>query len=507
MYGALIAGVSALAIALILFFGPVVAAVTVLSAAGVALIAMRPSWSIYAAIAVGLTAFPAVIPYSVQFGPTTVFLFEPFLVIAAIWALLTHPNPKVAHFRIAGMALLLVFGTLVGVAAQHPPLEIIGDGRGLLTTVLAALVATRIYGTRYAHSSMLILRVSLWVSLAVTVAASILKFPVAGRSEAAALFLSSSGAGSSDSTRYLTSASQLAVLVASISVALVLANRVALKQALPYLLPSTALSFLSFSRNSFLAILIAAIFAIIASRAMRSLAVILRLTVIVGFPFLLFVLAHASIGLPGGDYVLAQTNAFSTRVLGGLEASTLADDTSAIARVNEDNFMMAAIAQSPITGHGFGFAYRPAIGPPGSFSATKGQYYGHNFYLWMMVKTGVIGLVAFLYFAFSPVLKALKRPDNSALLGLASANLGLLAAIIFAPFPNDVGNGGSLAVGLLFGLLIAAAKSNRWDPALPMAQEPASLAPAHSSFAVKGPFQTVHPEQSGVTPSSKTLEL
>lgn len=441
--------------------------------------ALRPSWSLYATIAVGLTAFPAVIPYSVQIGSTTVFLFEPFLIVAAIWSLLTHPHPKVSRFRFTGVALLLLCATLTGVAQQHPTLEIIGDGRGLLATLLAAFVASRVYGTPHANISLKLIRISLWVSLAVTIAASVLKFPVAGRSEAAALFLSSSGAGSSEGTRYLTSASQLAVLVASVGIALLISNRTTIRQAAPYLIPSLALSFLSFSRNSFLALLVAAIFAIIAARALSSLTVIAKLSLVIGFPVLILVLAHASVGLPGGDYVIAQLNAFSTRVLGGLDTSTLADDTSAIARVNEDSYLVAAIAESPVTGHGFGFAYRPPSGPPGSFSATKGQYYGHNFYLWIMVKAGLLGLAVFLYFALSPTLQSFKQPKNDVLLGLAAANAGLLVAIAFAPFPNDVGNGGSLAVGTLFGLLIAAARRNEESPATDL-----RLAPASNSLSI-----------------------
>lgn len=389
--------------------------------------------------------------------------------MAAVWAIWTHPHRSVARFRIGGMVVLFLCAALAGVVKSHPPLEIIGDGRGLFSTILAAIVASRIYGTSHAGTSLKIIRISLWVSLAVTIAASIFKFPIAGRSEAAALFLNSSGAGVSDGTRYLTPASQMAVIVASVVIALLITNRTTLRKAAPYFVPSLALSFFSFSRNSFLALVVAALFAIIAARAISSLAVIARLSLVVGFPLLVLTLAHSSLGLPGGDYVASQINAFSSRVLGGLDSATLADDTSAIARVNEDSYLTAAIAQSPISGHGFGFAYRPPTGPPGSFSATKGQYYGHNFYLWIMVKTGIFGLAAFLYFALSPMLQALRQPKNSAVLGLASANAGLLVAIAFAPFPNDAGNGGSLAVGTLFGLLIAAiaTKNSEHPVALP----------------------------------------
>ena len=455
MYGVIIGGISALTIGLIFFLGPASAAFLVVTAAGVTMMALRPSWSIYAAMIVGLTAFPAFIPYSVQLGPTTVFLFEPFLMFAALWSVLTHPHRVVARARIVWLATLIAAAAIAGLAQQFPTIEVISDGRGLLSTLLAAIVASRIYGTPHAQNALKVLKISLWTSLAVTLAASVLKFPIAGRTEAAALFLSSSGAGSSDSTRFLTSASQLAVLVTCIAIALVIASKASPKQVAPYLVPALVLAFLSFSRNSFLAVIVAMAFAILAARTLRPVAVMAKIALFVGVPVTILALAHVAIGLPGGDYVATQVQAFSTRVLGGLDTSTLADDTSAVARTNEDGYMMAAIAESPAVGHGLGYAYRPPVGPTGSFSATKGQYYGHNFYLWITVKAGLAGLLVFLYFTLAPTLIAFRRA-TSACIGLGAATAGLLVALVFAPFPNDVGNGGSLSVGLLFGALMTA---------------------------------------------------
>lgn len=455
MYGVFIGGACALVLALLLALGPIGAAIAVAVGIGATVLCLRPAWSVYAMIIMGLTAFPAFIPYSAQLGPTTVFLYEPFLFIAAGWSIVTHPAPRAARYRAWLLTALIGAAAMAGLGNEFPTIEIIGDGRGLLSVLLAFVVASRIYSTPYADQSLRVLKNSLWVSLAVVLLSMVFHFKVAGRSEAAALFLNSSGAGVSDTTRYLTAASQISVFVLCASLALVLVGRATLRQAAPYLVPSLILTFVSFSRNSFLALALAVIFAVIIARTMKPVAVTARLAIVVGFPLLILALANASFGLPGGEFVTAQVDAFMSRVVGGLDTSTLSDDTSTIARMNEDAYLFKAIGESPFVGHGFGFAYRPPVGLPGSFSATKGQYYGHNFYLWIAVKAGVLGLAAFLVIAAAPVLLCLRRRSKEAI-ALGSTGAGFLLAIAFAPFPNDVSNGGSLAVGLLLGALVAA---------------------------------------------------
>jgi O-antigen ligase len=474
MYGVFIGGVCAFIVLLIVVVGALPAAIVVAAAVLVAALALRPAWSLYIALVLGLTAFPAFIPYSVQLGSTTVFVFEPFLFVAAGWAIATHQGPAVARFRGWLLAALLGVAALMGVASQHPPVEIVSDGRGLLTVLLSFVVASRIFGTHYVATSLRVLKYSIWVSLAVVALSMVLKFPMAGRTEAAALFRNSSGAGFSDSTRYLTAASQMSVFVLCACLALCLTERVTLRQAAPYLVPSFALTFLSFSRNSFLAVGVAIVFAIIIARTLKPVIVTARLAIVVGLPLLILGLANAAFGLPGGDFVAVQVQAFSSRVIGGLDSTTLADDTSAIARMNEDAYLFKAIGEAPVFGHGFGYAYRPPVGQAGSFSATKGQYYGHNFYLWITVKTGVLGLIAFLILAAAPVVACLRRRSNEAI-ALGSAAAGLLLAIAFAPFPNDVSNGGSLAVGLLLGALVAgiAKPATERAPAVHKLPEPA----------------------------------
>lgn len=465
MIWVILGGFFALFMAVALTLGMVPAALMTAAIFLLVVLAIRPAWSVYVAMVLGLTAFPAFIPYSAQLGSTTIFLFEPFLAIAAVWALVTHKAPWVARRRPVWIALLIIAWALAGLAQKHPAIEIIGDTRGLLTVLLSVIVASRIYGTPHGETALKVLRASLWVSLAVTLAAAVLRFPIAGRSEATALFLNSSGAGSSASTRFLTAASEISVLVAAASIALMIVGRVPIRKALPYFIPSMTIVFLGFSRNSFVALGVAFIFAVLAARTLKPIAVAAKIALFAGFPILILSLAHMSFGIPGGDFVATQIEGFMDRVVGGLDASTLSDDTSTIARMNEDSYLLGGISESPFVGHGFGYAYRLPVGPPGSFSATKGPYYGHNFYLWLTVKAGLLGMAIFVGAFILPVIRCLKGGSN-AVIGLGSAAAGLLVSMVFAPFPNDVNNGGSLAVGLLFGALFAALSSDKPENAI-----------------------------------------
>lgn len=460
MHRVVTGGTCVLIVGLIVVLGPALGLIAVIAGIAVLAFLFRPAWTAYVAMVLGLTAFPAVIPYSVQVGPTTLFLFEPFLFMGALWAIWTHPVFTSAKVRAGILAALIGAGAMAGVVLDHPLVEVVSDFRGLLTVLLSLIVASRIFGTPEAETALRVLQYSLWTSLGFIVLSMVAGFRLAGRTEAAALFLSTSGAGSSGSTRFLTAASEISVLVLCATLALVIVGRATLRQVSVYLIPALLMTFLSFSRNSFLAVGMAVVFALLIARTARPIAVAAKLSILVGIPLFTLWLAHTAIGLPGGDFVTAQFDAFMSRVVGGLSSSSLAFDTSVQARVNEDAYLQAAIAESPIAGHGFGYAYRPAAGLPGSFSATKGQYYGHNFYLWIMVKTGILGLLAFFVIAMTPVLACL-RHRTAETIALGSAGAGLLLSIIFAPFPNDVNNGGSLAVGLLLGAVISAVHQAR----------------------------------------------
>jgi O-antigen ligase len=181
--------------------------------------------------------------------------------------------------------------------------------------------------------------------------------------------------------------------------------------------------------------------------------------------------------------VVNQAAVFNDRVVSGLNSVTINEDTSVRARAREDAYALKAAGSAPVLGHGFGYAYQPAFGEPGHFAATRGQYYAHNFYLWLLMKTGAIGLLLMLWIMLAPAVRGLFS-SSSVSRAVAATGLGLLTSMVFAPYPNDPQNGGSLAAGAVLGLLawaVARAADGTGDPGAPEATAaPAERVPAEA---------------------------
>lgn len=437
----------------IVLFGPIPLFIVLIIALLVSALVVRPAMAVYLAIALGFTTFPAIVPYDISLGSTTIFLYEPFLLLAALWSFVFLPTPRRSIGGLALFLFVIVIAAMRGLLLGHPTIEIIGDARGMVMVSLSFIVASHIFHSPYAPTALRVIKWSLWFSAGIVLLSSITGLEVTGRMESASLYLTG-GETNSDSTRLLTATSQLSVLVLSSALALIVTKRSLIRSVAPFALPAAIIVFLSFSRNSMLALAIALFFAILVTSPIVSAIRGITLAIAVALPLSAAVAFYTGFNLPGSEYITNQIQGFSTRIVNGLDPEIIAMDTSSMSREKEMNYLWEGIGQSPVIGHGLGFAYRPPLGEAGSFTATKGQYYAHNFYLWMTVKAGVVGLAAFLCFAMMPLARSLKsRTPFSIALGAAVA--GLMAAMLFAPFVNDANSGGSIAVGLAFGLLSA----------------------------------------------------
>jgi O-antigen ligase len=442
---AVVAAVAVLTLTVLV--GPLIALIVVAVVVVLLVLAARPHWSIYATIFLGLTTFPAFIPYQFQIGPTTIFSYEPALIIAAAWALLGRKPASGVLLRASLLVVIVVAWGAAGVIQRYPGIEVIGDARGLINVTLCAVVAAVVFGSSLITPVLRALLVSLWISAAVTLVSSVSGLSVVGRSEDAGLVFINGVSTSSSATRLLTPSSEVAVLVVCACVALFMMGRFRL--ALPFFVPALLITGLGFSRNSVLAIAAAALFALLLAGNKRSFAAVLKLLLAIAAVSGLVALGAAA-GLPGTTYIVTQVQGFVTRVVEGLGSTAISLDSSAIARESENRYALQAIQNAPVFGHGLGFAYRPPYGPVGSFSATKGQFYAHNFYLWTLVKAGAVGLLIFLLAVLVPVVAVAKGRSRVGIM-LSSTGLGLLASLAFAPFVNDPDNGGSLAVGVVIG--------------------------------------------------------
>ena len=94
----------------------------------------------------------------------------------------------------------------------------------------------------------------------------------------------------------------------------------------------------------------------------------------------------------GDDHVITDSiDAFTTRVTQKLEANEVAGDNW---RVEENGYATAYISEQWLIGGGMGATYRPALADSPFDDEQAARRYVHNFYYWVMVKAGIVGLAA-----------------------------------------------------------------------------------------------------------------
>lgn len=437
-----------------IMLSPVLTLVASTAVALAVVTAARPLWTAHAALFLAATTLPASIPYSVQAGGTSIFLYEPFLYPAAAFVVWKRP------FGPATLRCVVILVLLVGTAAAHgvlagiSPTLVLREARGLVVVGAALVAAAGLIGTEHTRGLLRTTRASLWISAVVTALGSVTNLPLNGRSDIASLFVN----GSQQATgalRLLTAATQFALATVCVCLALLITRRVAARQLLPYLLPALLITFLGFSRNALLAVTVAIIVTAIIDRSARALVGMVRIAA-TSVVFAVAVLALGAAGVPGADWASLQGQAFHDRVIAGLDAEVLRVDSSALAREVENRYATAAIEASPLTGHGFGYAYRPGFGEPGSFTAETGRYYVHDFYLWLLVKTGIVGLLLWLLLLVPLIVRQVLRP-HAVGAAFAAAAAGLSAVAFVAPLPLDIESSGAVTIGIVLGVLVAQA--------------------------------------------------
>jgi O-antigen ligase len=295
--------------------------------------------------------------------------------------------------------------------------------------------------------------------------------------------------------RVITPADQPAMAVLSALVAASIIGRVRPATYLMLGTPSLVITLLAFARNTLLQLAVAAVVAFVAGLCWSSVRQTAVSTVVGGVllavlvPGSLFLLQHTS----AGDWLGDQFTGFNNRVLGGVSSEALAVDGSALARQAEDLNLHRAMAEAPVFGHGLGYAYQQPFGRPGSFTATIGTTYAHNFYLWWLTKAGVVGMAAFALFALMPLIRALRCATPSAKISVAVC-VSLLVTCTVTPLPEGFG---ALTLGLALGSAMAFASRGRTErsgaeqtPVLTGAEQTPVLTGAEQTPVLTGAEQT-----------------
>lgn len=406
-----------------------------------------------ATLVAAFVTLPVWIPRTVAAVGLTFQVYEVLLLLAALaWLLSGKRNRATDNTAFIALVLLVTaFG--LSYLARLELSAIIFETRRLVVLAIAVFVAGRAFrtiGARYVQ----VLSATLWFSLALTLFASLTDLDLGQRVLAASLEYGDASAA----VRLITDATYPSVAVLTTCICLYLMGRLPTAMWGALVLPAFLIVLLSFSRNPLISLAFGVAVAIWHSPSVATAARAIRLIVLTGLAVAVaWLFALLDSGGPIAHWLSAQTAGFTDRVLGGLSAQALATDSSTLYRTDQENpYLETAFWQSPLIGHGFGFEYKPAF--TGRYYASEeiaiqASRYAHQFYLWLAVKTGLVGLAMFLFLALRPALRALRRNTPHLTTAFASALLGMMAQSFFAPMP--VGSPTSLLFGALLGFVVA----------------------------------------------------
>jgi O-antigen ligase len=152
---------------------------------------------------------------------------------------------------------------------------------------------------------------------------------------------------------------------------------------------------------------------------------------------------------------VAYFSALSGRMSNALSGSILSQQENLVPRWREIQFAWAQLVQNPIFGIGLETSYRPVF-----YWGDTLTSYIHNSYLWIWLKTGLGGLMAFLWFSIAFLARGFRHwrgvEDGllrAAALGFTLAYLAMMISSLVAPFLTQ---NWSLAV---FGVMLGTNES------------------------------------------------
>lgn len=431
--------------------GPILVGIAII--VSLILFMVRPEALLYgtliAALLTAPTVFPMILVLTAGLRPITLYLYEPLLVASLVFVLINYRLDRVVINRALVALGIFAAWAVLGNLSGNSLAEIYGDIRMPVNLVFAAIVAAGVAKTPIVGRAWNVMLVVLWVSAMFTFLSSVLGLPLRGDELAAAGI----GADPSEASRILSPATYPAVAVVCASVGLVVAGRSKPYQLMPWLVPSLLIVLLSFSRNNVISIAVAVLFGLVAGGLHRTIWRAAGYTL--GAAVVLLVIwmtAKTAQATAAGAWIVEQFDYLVKKVLEGILPGSLDTDPSAQYRLTQENpLLLDGIRDSPLFGHGFGFAYRP-LSSTGYTIIEYGEtlrYYAHNFYLWLAVKTGVVGFALFAWAIVLPVFRCW-RGGSRATLGAAVAAASLLAASVVAPMP--LGPSTTVLLGTLIGL-------------------------------------------------------
>ncbi|RJK97879.1 O-antigen ligase family protein [Vallicoccus soli] len=465
----LAAGVGAVTGALVGLGGPV----ALLPAAAVALLVglllqrSRPGLLPVLALAVAATPPLLALPLSVTVGGKSLYLSDLLLPAAAVVALTRRSRLQRTDLLVLAYAAVIAFDSAVGIVRHQPFQAFTQDLRGPAYIVLGYVIASRLWRPVHSRAAVRAALVVLWYSAGLMLVTIVTGTELlAGRVANVRVQGVGGTAAELDATRFIVNSKVLAFVVLVAAATVLLSRRAGARERLlaaVLALPAFLVTFLGYARATLLALLLCtAVLLVLRRRADlhggRLGAVVLAAAALVGVVGLTGTASLLSD--PDGNLVARQVAGFEERVLGGLTTEQVETPGNEY-RLLENRYALMTWGENPLFGQGIGASYHPPMIADPLLQAFEtdpefGSRFVHNGYLWYLVKTGLVGLLAFLAMVLVPVARVLRRaagPEGMPPVdvALAVSLLGLMLIHAFEPDMHRVG--GAALVGALIGYL------------------------------------------------------
>jgi hypothetical protein len=425
--------------------------------AGVFLVCIfKMKFFVYAFVILGIGTLPVQSLGAVRLGPLLLYSYEvPLAVLVAYSAKIALEN-RSSIKAFFPLILLATVGVFMGIASGNDLTKgVLYEARPALLLISASFVTFVLARTRLKRALINALRVTLIVSALATVTY------LAGYSQINATIgttsLNSATTGGADSiVRIQSPTTHAALAVLTFCLVVAIRGRLTTSQVVTFVLPALLITTVGFSRNGAIALAVALVIAVALARswsdALRSIikASTLALTIVI-----LATSGRIISQFPGGAALQMQFSAYFDRVISGLFSAADGDDGSTRLRLAEIDQGLRALRENIFLGHGFGFHYRAPTGEAGSFSAGPGTMYIHNYYVWLLIKVGIVGLLIFTVPILVFVYKAVRKGDVGTTASAATMT-AFLAVITVAPLPLGELDGGAITFGTVLGVLVLA---------------------------------------------------
>lgn len=394
-------------------------------------------------------ATPLAIPSYIKLSGINIYFVEVAILLGALHVLFSYKPRLITD--ISGLTVVtvtLVFA-FIGVAESYP-LRDVAECRWLVMLGVVIFVFGRISSTDMISTVLTSVKVSLWFSLGTTVLATLVGLQLVGRSDDASLLGES--AAPVGVLRLITPATQLAAAALAVALALWALRPSLTGASMPYVIPAVGIVVMAFSRNSVLVVALALGLAPIFNRNARAFA---RAIFIACVGLALYFLTGFALSSLGDISVFGGAkriyDAYAGRVVAGIFNNSAEADSSLLYRQVETNFMLRAIQDNQAFGHGYGYAYKP----PRNREALSTAQYGHNYYMWTLVKSGFAGLTLYMTAYLGPILNGIRAGSNVFSSACAATATAFLAVSWVVPFPI------SMSTAPVLGALIGGAAGLR----------------------------------------------